>query len=234
MMIASTTPRQQQQQRRQQTLREREDARFQAPLADAASGVPAPSLPRLPRGEVTRVRRQPLDGSSRACAHRRAPRSRRPRRADRECDACDEAPRRPTLELAEVIRRFGPEYRRQAGEQLTVQQDRVLRELLVCRTEVLGAHDWMCERCGQEVALFHSCKNRHCPKCGAYERRLWAQQVQADLLPLEYHHAVLTLPQPLTLLAWLIRGCSIRWCCAPGPKPSCDWPAGSSASNWAC
>ncbi len=50
--------------------------------------------------------------------------------------------------------------------------------------------------------MFHSCKNRHCPKCGAYERRLWAEQVQADLLPIEYHHVVVTLPHPLTLLAF--------------------------------
>lgn len=198
-MIASTTHRQQQ--RRRQTLRERERARFQAPLTDTAPGVPAPSLPQVPRGEPT--------GRGAACAPRivagaaltsRASAEPALDGADLECDACDEA-RPPALEIAEVIRRFGPEYRRQAGEQLTVQQDRVLRELLVCRTEVLGAHYWSCARCGQEVAMFHSCKNRHCPKCGAYERFLWAHQVQADLLPVEYHHVVVTLPRPLTLLA---------------------------------
>lgn len=106
--------------------------------------------------------------------------------ADLECDACDEA-RRPALEIAEVIRRFGAEYRRQVGGQLTVQQDRVLRELLVCRTEVLGAHYWSCEVCGQQVELCHSCHNRHCPKCGAAARRRWADRVQADLLPIEYY-----------------------------------------------
>ena len=121
--------------------------------------------------------------------------------ADLECDACDEA-RRPALEIAEVIRRFGAEYRRQVGGQLTVQQDRVLRELLVCRTEVLGAHYWSCEVCGQQVELCHSCHNRHCPKCGAAARRRWADRVQADLLPIEYHHMVVTLPRPLTLLAF--------------------------------
>ncbi|MEK7751387.1 MAG: transposase, partial [Acidobacteriota bacterium] len=109
---------------------------------------------------------------------------------------------RAKLEMAEVFREFGPEYRRQFGDRLSVQQDRVLRELMVCRTEVLGAHHWSCERCGKEVALFHSCKNRHCPKCGAYDRRLWAAQVQADLLPIEYEHVVVTLPRPLTLLAF--------------------------------
>ena len=109
---------------------------------------------------------------------------------------------RAKLDMAEVLRTFGPEYRRHVGDRLTVQQDRVLRELLVCRTEVLGSHQWACERCGQQVELFNSCKNRHCPQCGAYERRLWAAQVQADLLPIEYHHVVVTLPRPLTWLAF--------------------------------
>ena len=117
-------------------------------------------------------------------------------------DEAEDEARRPALEIAEVIRRFGPEYRRQVGGQLTVQQDRVLRELLVCRTEVLGAHYWSCEVCGQQVELCHSCHNRHCPKCGAAARRRWADQVQADLLPIEYHHMVVTLPRPLTLLAF--------------------------------
>jgi len=87
------------------------------------------------------------------------------------------------------------------GDRLTEQQDRVLRQLLVCRTEVLGAHYWSCPDCGQEVALFHGCKNRHCPQCGAYERRVWAHNIQSDLLPIQYDHLVVTLPRPLTLLA---------------------------------
>ncbi|MHB9081969.1 MAG: IS91 family transposase [Pirellulaceae bacterium] len=109
---------------------------------------------------------------------------------------------RPKLDLAEVFRTFGPEYRRQCGDRLSVQQDRVLRELMVCRTQVLGSHQWACERCGQQVELFNSSKNRHCPKCGRHDREKWAAQVQADLLPIPYVHVVLTLPEQLTELAF--------------------------------
>ena len=122
-----------------------------------------------------------------------------------ESESAEEEPSaacRAKLEMADVLRAFAPEYRRQVGDRLTIQQDRVLRELQVCRTEVLGSHHWSCERCGTSVEMFHSCKNRHCSKCGAYERYLWAHQVRADLLPIEYQHVVVTLPQPLTLLAF--------------------------------
>jgi hypothetical protein len=48
------------------------------------------------------------------------------------------APWRPRLTVADVFRVFGPASRRQVGSALTNQQDRVLRELLVWRSEVFA------------------------------------------------------------------------------------------------
>lgn len=48
-------------------------------------------------------------------------------------DSCESA-RRLSLEVADIFHRFGPEYRRLYGNRLSVPQDRVLRELMVCRT----------------------------------------------------------------------------------------------------
>src|SRR3989304_10567142 len=39
-------------------------------------------------------------------------------------------PHRPALEVADIFRQFGQEYRSLHGHELTVQQDRVLRELM--------------------------------------------------------------------------------------------------------
>ena len=116
MMIASTTHRQQP--RRHAALRAGARARFQAPLTDQQPAVRAPGLPRLLRGAAT-VREASAAPRIVASPARTSPASGESTLdgADRECGAYDEA-RAPTLEIADVIRRFGPEYRRQVGAQL--------------------------------------------------------------------------------------------------------------------
>ena len=108
---------------------------------------------------------------------------------------------RPALTVADVFRQFSQEYRSLHGHELTVQQDRVLRELMVCRTEVMGFHRWECDACGAQVELFNSCNNRHCPTCQAQYRRQWAHEIQSCLLPVEYYHVMMTAPRPVTLFA---------------------------------
>jgi hypothetical protein len=106
-----------------------------------------------------------------------------------------------SLTIADMIRAFGQEFRRRYGHTLTPQQDRVLRELMACRTTALGWHEWTCDDCGASVDLPNSCGNRHCPTCQDQKRRQWAQGVAAALLPIPYQHVMLTLPRPLTRLA---------------------------------
>lgn len=48
---------------------------------------------------------------------------------------------------------------------------------------------------------YHSCRDRHCPKCGGGERAAWLAKQAADLLPVEYFHVVFTLPARLRPLA---------------------------------
>jgi hypothetical protein len=49
--------------------------------------------------------------------------------------------------------------------------------------------------------LYNSCRNRHCPKCQAGCRAAWLDREAGYLLPVEYHHLVFTLPQPVAELA---------------------------------
>ena len=42
-----------------------------------------------------------------------------------------------------------------------------------------------------------SCRNRHCPKCGAVAKARWLESRQRDLLPTPYFHNVFTLPHEL-------------------------------------
>lgn len=107
------------------------------------------------------------------------------------------------LELAHVIREFGQEYLERARGQALhpdtlAQQERVLRALLACRTSAMGEHRWRCPKCEATYVSFHSCGDRHCPKCGERKRRLWAEKLELDLLPVTYHHVIPTLPHELT------------------------------------
>ena len=102
---------------------------------------------------------------------------------------------RPPLELAAVFRAGSEAYLR--TQPVTIQQRRVLRAIVNCRTAALGSHNETCANCGQVRIAYNSCRNRHCPKCQQHKQMLWTAQREAELLPIEYFHVVFTLPQQL-------------------------------------
>jgi hypothetical protein len=76
-----------------------------------------------------------------------------------------------------------------------------VRALASCRTAALGGPLEQCDRCGHRRAVYHSCRNRHCPKCQALAQEDWLEARRADLLPIPYFHVVFTLPHELCRLA---------------------------------
>jgi hypothetical protein len=108
---------------------------------------------------------------------------------------------RPQLEVAEVIRRHGPELLERYGGTLNPAQRRVLHDLANCRTSALGGHVELCDRCGHRQIAYNSCRNRHCPKCRATAAAEWLEARAAELLPVPYFHVVFTLPSVLNPLA---------------------------------
>jgi Putative transposase/Transposase zinc-binding domain len=108
---------------------------------------------------------------------------------------------RPALEVADIVRAHGDEFRRVHAASLSSAQKRVLRAIETCRTAALGGHLERCDQCGHQRNVYNSCANRHCPKCQAFARSQWLEKRQAELLPCEYFHVVFTLPEPLVALA---------------------------------
>jgi hypothetical protein len=104
-----------------------------------------------------------------------------------------------TLELGEILRRHGECYVSSHGATLT--QRKVLKALSQCRTAALGGHLEACDHCGHRRAVYHSCRNRHCPKCQGLAQADWTRARCADLLPVDYFHVVFTLPHALCPLA---------------------------------
>ena len=105
---------------------------------------------------------------------------------------------RPPFEVADVVRAYGRQYLR--THPTSAEQRRVLRAIAACRTATLGGHVEQCESCSYRRIAYHSCRNRHCPKCQGKERARWMAAEQAMLLPVPYFHVVFTLPHALNPL----------------------------------
>jgi hypothetical protein len=75
----------------------------------------------------------------------------------------------------------------------------VLQRLKICRTASLGYHLYRCsdEQCGHIKYQYHSCRDRHCPNCGAIKKQQWIDARMLELLPVKYYHVVFTLPHEL-------------------------------------
>jgi len=101
---------------------------------------------------------------------------------------------RPPLEVADIVRAHGGEFRRAHAASLSPRQKRVLRNIELCRTAALGGHLERCDECGHERNAYNSCADRHCPKCQSLARAKWLEKRRAELLPVEYFHVVFTLP----------------------------------------
>jgi hypothetical protein len=101
---------------------------------------------------------------------------------------------RPAHEVADVIRAEGPAFRARYGRTLSSAPRRARHDLARCRPAALGGHAEACDSGGQVRVAYHSCRNRHGPKCQAAARAEWLERQAADLLPVEYFHVVFTLP----------------------------------------
>ena len=104
-----------------------------------------------------------------------------------------------SVSLAEVLARFGPAYL--AGHGLSRAQARAWRAVAACRTAALGGARLQCDGCGRQRWRWHSCRNRHCPRCQKRAADTWRRARIAELLDAPYAHLVFTLPHELNALA---------------------------------
>jgi hypothetical protein len=102
------------------------------------------------------------------------------------------------LEVAEILRHFGPGYVQTRS--VSPFEQRLIDDLITCRTARLGGHLEHCSQCGFERHAYNSCRNRHCPKCQTVTKMRWIEARGAELLPTPYFHTVFTLPHELNPL----------------------------------
>lgn len=106
------------------------------------------------------------------------------------------------LEVADIFRQAGPDYRQEHADSLSTGMRRVMSAIELCRTAALGGHVEQCDNCDHQVIAYNSCRNRHCPKCQSLLRAQWLEDRKADLLPVEYFHVVFTLPEEIAAIAY--------------------------------
>lgn len=95
-------------------------------------------------------------------------------------------------QLADIFKAHAP-----PPEELGRERGRVVRDVVACRTPLLGGHLQVCDHCGREKPFYNSCRNRHCPKCQSLEQARWVEAQQQQLLPVPYFHLVFTVPTAL-------------------------------------
>jgi hypothetical protein len=78
---------------------------------------------------------------------------------------------------------------------------KAVNQTAACRTPKLGTRIYKCPECEKKKVVYHSCKNRFCPRCGYTETQKWNERLFSILAPIRHHHVVFTLPEGLLSLA---------------------------------
>ncbi len=107
------------------------------------------------------------------------------------------------VELADIFRRYAPDYIEHFGIRMLPSHRRALHDIVACRTEQMGGHLYCCENpdCEHLVYAYHSCGNRSCPKCGQDKTQRWIEKQHHRLLPTHYFLITFTLPAELRPIA---------------------------------
>jgi len=100
-----------------------------------------------------------------------------------------------TPEVADILRHHLTDYK--AKYPLWPEHRKIVTDLLNCRTARLGGHIERCDNCGAVRITYHSCRNRHCPKCQHMPRERWLEKRKDEILPTSYFHVIFTLPHEL-------------------------------------
>jgi hypothetical protein len=101
------------------------------------------------------------------------------------------------LTVADTLRQHGPAYLDKHHDTMTVEQRRVLRHIMACRTGELGSAHYLCTRCGNSHWIPRCCGNRHCPSCQASKNAAWCERQLQRRLPCHYFLLTFTVPSEL-------------------------------------
>ena len=99
------------------------------------------------------------------------------------------------IELQDIFSIYEQDYKKRY--KVSLYQEKAITAIKNCRTNFYGAHIDKCNECGNVEISYNSCRNRHCPKCQTISKERWLDARKDELLPVQYFHAVFTVPDDL-------------------------------------
>jgi hypothetical protein len=128
------------------------------------------------------------------------------------------------IEVADIFRQHAATF--QAHHSLLLHQLRAMRDIELCRTAFFGGHLAQCDHCAEVRYTYHSCRNRHCPKCHGEQSAAWLEKQETRLLPCPHYLLTFTLPADLRPLARqhpkIVYGLLLRCAAAATQKLAAD------------
>jgi DNA-directed RNA polymerase subunit M/transcription elongation factor TFIIS len=104
------------------------------------------------------------------------------------------------VETADIFHRYFDKYLNKFGDKIPKNHLKTANDIMTCRTSAKGGEVYYCENCKSFHYAYHSCKNRHCPKCGSNDSEKWIERQKEKLLPVKYFMVTFTVPQELRFL----------------------------------
>ena len=99
--------------------------------------------------------------------------------------------------MADIFHKYATAYRQKYADKLLPSHHQVMWAIERCRTEALGGQVYGCVSCQEFQYSYHSCRNRHCPKCQHEQTEAWLDGQREILLPVPYFMLTFTLPSEL-------------------------------------
>lgn len=109
---------------------------------------------------------------------------------------------RQSFEVGDIFRDYGQAWIERYKGAINASQYKVMNAIKCCRSAALGGHLLYCSSCDKQQIAYNSCRNRHCPKCQSSEAKRWLEAREQDLLPVDYYHAVFTVPSLIGRIAY--------------------------------
>jgi len=99
--------------------------------------------------------------------------------------------------MADIVCQYGTEYLEKYDNHILPSHKKAMRHIESCRTPVMGGQKYLCKQCNAFHYSYHSCRNRHCPKCQNDRIDQWLEKQFELLLPVPYFMATITVPEGL-------------------------------------
>jgi len=97
--------------------------------------------------------------------------------------------------MADIVCQYGTEYLQKYDDHILPSHKKAMQRIKYCRTPEMGGQKYLCEACGKIHYSYHSCRDRHCPKCQNDRIDHWLEKQFDLLLSVPYFMATITVPQ---------------------------------------